>query len=173
MVAESLQSFDRKSYSSISPPKRARTAFNYFFKEQQAKLNVTKQANPNAANSAAAISCYWKNLKPSQKIVYFQMAAQDKFRYYKEKKEYEAYKKGVMAEAPRQDILRQQQTVSGMVVNFTPQAQIESVQLPLREISFTAEDSMMPLPPCSHDEIALLASQLDNESIDILIKALL
>ena len=150
----------------VSKPKRPRTAYNLFFRDQQERINAIRQHNPKASNTAAAVSVYWKNLPASQKAVYFQMATEDKFRYYKQKEEYEQYlerlKEKIQAEA--------------MVAEVAPEAVApedwrvpEVIVIRDDDISVEAE---VDVPPYSSQAIALLASKLDQQSINFLIKAL-
>lgn len=84
------------SYASSSAPpkpKRPRTAYNLFFKEQQDKIKELNlyRLDKKALNIPAVVSECWKKMTPSMKIKYDQLAAEDKFRYYNEKIVYQSY----------------------------------------------------------------------------------
>lgn len=166
-IPETMVSPD-SSAGAVPKPKRPRTAYNLFFRHKQEKINHARQHSPKSSKTAAAISVYWKNLPYDQKVVYFQRATEDKFRYYKEKHEYgkyikrleekkqaEAEKAGVAAEATGHDNGQVQAQVRVIRDGTNPTLQVE-----------------VDVPPFSHEAIALLASKLDQQSIDFLIKAL-
>ena len=150
----------------VPKPKRPRTAYNLFFRNQQEKINAMRQYNPNASNTAAAVSVYWKNLPSNKKAVYFQMATEDKFRYYKEKQEYETY------------LERLKETIQAEAEKADPEASAPEDWLVPAEVVVIRDDNdgkahvEVDAPPYSLQAIALLASKLDQMSIDFLIKAL-
>jgi len=74
-------------------PKRPRTAYNLFFKDQQANSKAMRQAGAVTAghgsqDMSSLISECWKNISPSQRMHYNRLAVEDKFRHYREKAEY-------------------------------------------------------------------------------------
>ena len=159
--------------AAMTKPKRARTAYNIFFKMQQEKLNTARRNGERVVTTAAAISDHWKSLTASQRTLYFQLAIEDKFRYYKAKNDYEKFL----------DRQRKERQAGGQMIGKT-------LDLPTPEEIHTADEStnMVPdeqrlpedttqdtedtVPPYSRQSIALLASKLDEASIDFIIKAL-
>ena len=158
---------------SFEKPKRSRTAYNIFFKMQQEKLNAARRNGAKVLTTAAAISVHWKNLSPHERSVYFQLAAEDKFRYYQEKREYE------------NNLLRQKKELQ-QVQPAGGRASTASAPHPSDAVnSLVPEDWRVPepiyVPGTPHQDggprysqpaIALLASKLDQSSIDFIIKVL-
>lgn len=165
-------------------PKRPRTAYNLFFRDQQEKINIMKQSDPTSANSAAAVSDYWRQLGPVEKAAYFQMAADDKFRYYKEKDEYDktmerlsrASREGLSAatrSSPTQPpaaatVPRAAAGLPSEAKMMLPPPAGSTLQLPRHHNQVGNDDDDVPL--YSRESIAMLASQLDAKSIDFLIR---
>ena len=148
-----------------------------------------------SSNTAAKISERWKQLLPSERAMYFQRAASDKFRYYSEKRDYDDY----LATLP-QDIAkpaqakRKKPTKAKCAKSVSSLDENHSLVEPLQFESTAVPNSLfrlhsnMPrvvnvplalvLPPnndvphYSRESIAFLASQLDDSSINFLINAL-
>ena len=131
---------DVSAYQRPATPKRPRTAYNLFFRDQQEKINEMKALFRNkSVNAAAIVSVCWKELRPDKKAYYCILASEDKLRYYREKDEY--------------------QTALA--------AEVGTYSAPDND-----QRGIDVVPPYSRQSIALLASRLDGESIDFLIKAL-
>jgi hypothetical protein len=155
-----------------SPPKRPRTAFNYFFRAQQKQVIAIKGRNRKEAHSAGTISRHWKALMPDQKAIYFQMAAQDKFRYYREKREYEDFAYAAKTNDPAPLDL-DTSTDSSSLNSCSQSLQIEKSLTVVSNDELAFDSAEHDVPPCSNEAIADLANKLDKECIDFLIKALL
>ena len=179
MGNQSTEVLDDTSMSpDIPKPKRPRTAYNLFFKDQQEKINQMKLLYKNkSVNAAAIVSVCWKELSPSVKAKYHEMAADDKFRYYEEKSNYEKYMESIKAEAMSQ----QSGTDHGKGTKATSRDLCDDVQSDDEvRLSQETDDScqrrnqstQVSYSPYSCQSIARLASQLDKASIDFLIKAL-
>jgi len=158
-------------------PKRPRTAYNLFFRDQQEKISIMKQHDPTSSNSAAAVSVSWKELPPNEKAKYFQMAADDKFRYYNEKTEYinNSMKNSVDGEkygSTRGKAMEPSANLKCEETNPTPYHPDE--QSSSRKDAAHGHDTLLlrddGVPFYSRESIALLASKLDAKSIDFIIK---
>lgn len=158
------------SAEDVPKPKRPRTAYNLFFRHQQENINDARQRNPKASKTATAVSACWKNLPHNKKAVYFQMATEDKFRYYKEKHEYATHtmrlKEEMRVGAERAEFAA---GAMGHGDRGHVPAQVHVIR---DDKNSTAIPGEVDVPPFPHEAIALLASQLDQQSIDFLIKAL-
>ena len=165
--------------TTVEKPKRARTAYNIFFKMQQEKLNAARRNGERVDNTAAAISVHWKNLPPNKRSFYFQLAAEDKFRYYQEKNAYENFlmkqrkeSEKVQSEEenslePFESATSEEAKAADAVNNMVP----EDWRLP--EYTFASEAANQDsVPTYSRHAIALLASKLDQASVDFIIKVL-
>lgn len=78
----------------VPKPKRPRTSYNLFFKNEQEKLQrliLEGKCGIKRSNIANSISESWKNITPSVRLHYDQLAAEDKFRYMNERIEYKSY----------------------------------------------------------------------------------
>eukprot|EP00977_Amphora_coffeiformis_P022873 scaffold11693_cov154-Amphora_coffeaeformis.AAC.1 len=146
-------------------PKRPRTAYNLFFRDQQEKIAIMKQRDPTSANSAAAVSEYWKELTPNEKAIYFQMAADDKFRYYKEKSQY--------SQAMTDHIEMEMHNNNSEEMKRKANANFDSKESNTGVPSSTTgnREASDDVPFYSRESIAFLASKLDAKSIDFLIRA--
>ena len=134
-----------------------------------------KQRDPASANSAAAVSVYWKELNAREKAIYFQMATDDKFRYYKEKNEYDNAMQSLIERDSNPEEMERKPTG-----NFNL---AESDAASVHQATGSADNrkaqggSSLPrddddVPIYSRESMALLASKLDAKSIAFLIKAL-
>ena len=165
---------------SVPKPKRPRTAYNLFFRDQQEKINQMKIVYRNkSVNAAAIVSMRWRKLTPAEKSHYHKMAADDKLRYYNEKTAYHKYVEALESGhrlGPSNDeegilVTHEDETMTSNFHcktlgdcnnHFTPQK------------SPIADRQYHPIfvPPFSRESIEVLACQLDAKSIDFLIKAL-
>ena len=78
----------------VPKPKRPRTSYNLFFKSEQEKLQrliLEGKCSIKRSNIANIISESWKQITPSVRLHYDQLAAEDKFRYMNERIEYKSY----------------------------------------------------------------------------------
>ena len=118
-----------------------------------------RRGTSKSSNAARAISDSWKNLSSNERAIYFQKAVEDKFRYYREKEAYEEYTDRLKRESKTQDD-----------ANLIP----EDWRLPKAagRAGRKGDREDEPRPLYSSQAIALLASKLDQQSIDFLIKAL-
>lgn len=165
--------------TAMEKPKRARTAYNIFFKMQQEKLNAARRNGERVDNTAAAISIHWKKLPPNKRSFYFQLAAEDKFRYYQEKNAYENFlmlqrKKSEKVKSEEENAL---ETFEGATSEDAETADAVNNMVPedwrLPEYTFASEAANQDsIPTYSRHAIALLASKLDQASIDFIIKVL-
>ena len=175
----------------VEKPKRARTAYNLFFRDHQVKLNVLRlRTKLESGNMAAQISRAWKDFPASNKAVYFQMAARDKCRYYKEKKAYDEYLYRVNQERNHVNpagsqgltaLLAQGQQAS---IEISPESFASNPVTNAMAMSSTSEQASSTSNPsdtyeCEDEEpafspasIAALANQLDEAEIDFIIRSL-
>ena len=182
--AQATQATPATRVGEVPKPKGPRTAYNLFFRDQQEQINQMKLLNTRrSVNAAAIVSDRWKELKPSIKARYHQMAADDKFRYYKEKREYSEYQERMAREAEVNEPipLNRGASLSTLELPIVPRDYREySTGVPITT-GFTHEDMGATCMPtehdgdmyahlCSRESIARLASQLDDESIDFLIR---
>ena len=150
----------------ILKPKRPRTAYNIFFQAEQRKIKNMKKTGKGrvAENTAKLVSISWEALPSSKKTEYFQLAAEDKFRYYHEKDEYARYIDQINMESNNDD-----------QSNYPDCGEIQLHDEDAMPENWRIQDNVnnySSVGPYSHESIALLASKLDAESIDFLIKAL-
>lgn len=142
-----------------------------------------------SVNAAAIVSMCWRALSPEEKALYHKMAADDKFRYYKEKGEYERGLKRTKVEAKEHNSLNATWDGKGPGLSG-PLRPCKSSSLFAHRESGSAKCSLVAMlqeqrssrgeeqrraivvPPYSGESIAHLASKLDASSIDFLIKAL-
>eukprot|EP00977_Amphora_coffeiformis_P027921 scaffold34664_cov240-Amphora_coffeaeformis.AAC.1 len=162
----------------VLKPKRPRTAYNLFFKDQLKTLNIGKGVGQISSKVApAVVSQKWASAAPSEKCRYYQLAADDKFRYCNEKIEYNSYMERVRTDALQR---RDMQTV-GIDTPAMSSDDESNISLP-DDTSGTqkvhplllapVEDVQDTTRPYSRESIAFLASKLDAQSIDFLIRAL-
>lgn len=205
------QDFTPRTTKDAAPtkPKRPRTAYNIYFRDQQDKMKKSKTcANLKSANIAKTIAASWKNVTPSVRVHYDQLAVEDKYRYYAEKVEYQnpvactrkSARKEEMQKQQRQEQLINTPPAVPSTVEYTKDTKVyistlqseqfdedqhqqvyfESnmtlsgdVELCSNEQAQRSRHSSRPTSPAySHQAIADLASKLDDESIDFLIRAL-
>ena len=136
-------------------------------------------------NVAAMISSSWKKATPSVRVYYYELAAQDKFRYYNEKNEYRLYlSRARSQESQDEPPSPVPQTLATKVSKGKTLSSIKNVP---SVVSFEQQQEPAPyendqqyyIEPeevgspyyCSKRAIADLASRLDAESIDFLIRA--
>ena len=181
----------------VPKPKRPRTAYNMFFKDAQMKLNVTRTQFNKSSNTAATISERWKELLPSERAMYFQKAAEDKFRYYSEKRDYDDYMESIKGQdkSPK-PVKAERKSSKGTTTKRAKGASspCENTPITMQPLTFeSGSSSFYPPVPAAGDvvivpvkhvpqeddlpyytkaSIALLASKLDTQSIDFLINAL-
>ena len=143
---------------------------------------MARRNGESVVTTAAAISVYWKNLTASQRAVYFQLAANDKFRYYREKSEYENFLENQRKESQERQV---EDVPPVMASNLDTKGDCEKLDA---IGDMVPEDWRLPgvivapdgatrncedsVPPYSRQAIALLASKLDQASIDFIIKVL-
>lgn len=148
-----------------------------------------------SSNTAAKISERWKQLLPSERAMYFQRAAEDKFRYYSEKREYDDY----LATLPKDvakpaQAKRKKATKAKRAKSASSLDENDSLMEPLQFETAAVPNSLFHLHSCtpqvvnvpvtlvlppkndvphySRESIAFLASKLDDSSINFLINAL-
>ena len=146
--------------SGIAKPKRPLTAYNLFFQDEQKKINSTKEKKPVglAENTAKLVSLGWETISPERKAYYFQLANEEKFRYYNEKSE--CNDKVELIDS------------NGKGISSVDTEGNDVVPLEWKVHDGQAHDDSIAGSSYSHASIALLASKLDAESIEFLIKAL-
>ena len=141
-----------------------------------------------SVNAAAIVSFCWKELSPEEKARYHKMAADDKFRYYEEKGEYERRLKRTKVEAKQRSLLNatwdgqgpkppeslRSCKSSSFELRSSGSAKRRLVAMLQKQRSHVEEEQRQAIvvPPYSRESIAHLASKLDTSSIDFLIKAL-
>ena len=138
-----------------------------------------------SVNAAAIVSVCWKELPPHEKARYHKMAADDKFRYYNEKGEYEKTLKRIKAEMKEPNCMNSTMTTRFAYVESPQETAASCPSPPLPQAEPRSHVECVPMPPCvdeqgkeidlppySSQSIAFLASKLDASSIDFLIKAL-
>lgn len=151
-LADNAGSFPRVT---VVKPKRPRTAYNIFFRDEQKRMkSMKKDGNGATDNTAKLVSMKWEALPPSKKTLYFQLAVDDKLRYYKEKEEYDMY-----IEKVNKDKDESAYPVPEQFQNEIDELAPENWQIP----GFVYDEDQ---------SMAILASKLDVDSIDFLIKAL-
>ena len=150
---------------------------------QKSKVNVAKM-----------ISDSWKKATPSVRVYYHELAAKDKFRYYNEKNEYGIYQNRLRNQASKResttsppspttcpdldippsfpaphddDVVCQQLAISSTVLPIPRARQLQRNCMP----TTVHDPEFVEGPYCSKRAIADLASQLDDASIDFLIRA--
>lgn len=73
------------SSSSSSPPRRPRSAYNLFFRDEQANLRKTRaprsRNGEKAESSVRVVASMWNNADASVKAHYMELAKKDKNRY--------------------------------------------------------------------------------------------
>jgi hypothetical protein len=69
-------------------PKHSKTAYNYFFKDERARIIASEERGVGFAGMATRVGAKWKVVDQESKSKYEAMAAQDKERYYTEKAVY-------------------------------------------------------------------------------------
>lgn len=152
----------------VPKPKRPRTAYNLFFRDCQEKINAIRLYNPNASRSASDISQVWQELPAIKRAVYVRLATEDKFRYYQEKEAYEEYiecLKQRVQEEDEAEIVRDMRVSDSMPEDWrVPEA------IDVSHDRAAYEEDLDPT--YSSQAIALLASKLDQQSIDFLVKVL-
>ena len=159
------------------------TAYNMFFKDRQDEINQMKlRYTHTTVNAARVVSNMWKKLKPHIKAEYHKRAMQDKFRYYNEKAAYNRAVAQQVAAARHARVMsnnhalpeHQVPAYPAMTNRQAPFMQSAST-LQSRESSCTGssyDGEEAYVPPYSKSSMARLASRLDAQSIDFLIKAL-
>lgn len=170
----------------VPKPKRPRTAYNLYFKDEVKKLNIGKRPGQVSSKAApAVVSARWVILSPAEKSRYFQLAADDKFRYRNESIEYKSY-----LERAKDDVQQRRDIESKTVLAPSPHWDACTVstdsgecQVEVNECA-SQEGTLDPIPVdylevynwkqpyYSRESIAMLASKLDAASIDFLIKTL-
>lgn len=143
---------------------------------------MKKLYGTKSVNAAAIVSVCWKGLPPQEKALYHKLAADDKFRYYNEKSEYEGRLKHIKAEMKETRFTNP----VAMVPKGPASPEASSLSQPVPRDIAECDMTILPSPQlCGEDletevyvseysrhSIALVASKLDDASIDFLIKAL-
>lgn len=165
----------------MSKPKRPRTAYNLFFRDQQEKINELKVLyNNKSVNSAAIVSECWKSLTPSRKAYYHKLACDDKIRYYNQKNDYNRSAEDAQAVLPEERAGNQAVALESVQIRPRVEEQASYESEAVRPIEASAvgtagnqiyETPLYDVPSYSSESIARLASQLDADSIEFLIKA--
>ena len=77
----------------VVKPKRPLSAYSLYFRDQRERIANLKKQDPSLRGTSVAVlvSQFWKNISPSVRARYDQLAAEDKFRHYVEKMEYKVY----------------------------------------------------------------------------------
>lgn len=133
----------------VAKPKRALTAYNLFFRDHRNRMAKLRRETPDCPSIAKMISIVWKRLDPTQRAHYDMLAAKEKFRHYIERQAWLHYKE-------TQKILKDESS----------SAETSS------EVSAEATHDDKEAAPLPMEGIANIASKLDPESIDFLIRAL-
>lgn len=137
----------------VPKPKRPRTAYNLYFRDQQEKMHKARLSSGKkcSSNMPAVISQGWKSISPSLRMHYHQLAAEDKIRYYNEKIRYQDY----LESQSKADVQKYR-------------AKEPSSSQGRKEIQ---KENLSP--HISDFAISELYNSLDPDSIDFLIKALI
>ena len=78
---------ERSSKEAPPKPKRPRTAYNLFFRDNQEKITQMRHHyKKKTLNAAKIVSIWWNEVDPSIKVQYHEIAMEDKYRYCNEKK---------------------------------------------------------------------------------------
>lgn len=178
----------------VSKPKRPLTAYNLFFRDSQEQITAMNlpPSQKKKINVAKMISDSWKKATPSVRVYYHELAAKDKFRYYNEKNEYGIYQNHLRKQASKKESSTPPSptTCPDLVIppSFTapqhghvacPQLSITTAVVPIPHAGQLQRNCMPTTvydpefvegPYCSKRAIADLASQLDDASIDFLIR---
>ena len=132
------------------------------FKDQLQEFSkLNKKDKKTKTKVTEFISALWNKAPMSVRTRYFDMAMQDKFRYYREKSEYEE-------DLERWQLQQQQQQQQQVVLNN------ESTSSNRSDVDGDDSDTSVPEiydPLSSSDAISHLADQLDARSIDFLVRA--
>ena len=174
--------------ASVLKPKRPRTAYNLFFKDQLKKLNVGKGDGQLSSKAAPTlVSRKWAMAPTSEKCRYYQLAAHDKFRYCNEKIEYNSFMERLrtetrqiremhathIPEAASHDEDNKHSESSEDASETQAQVQSYGSLHPRPTVPFISlQEAQDTTRPYSRESIAFLASKLDDRSIDFLIRAL-
>lgn len=148
---------------------------------------MKKLYGTKSVNAAAIVSMCWRELSPQEKSSYHKMAADDKFRYYQEKSDYENHLKCIetaMAEKHFTNanistgLMGRASTRASPSLPCHPRAKASLSEpceisiLPSPRLVVLEQEKEIYVPPYSRRSIALLASRLDDASINFLIKVL-
>uniref|UniRef100_A0A7S3P9I0 HMG box domain-containing protein n=1 Tax=Amphora coffeiformis TaxID=265554 RepID=A0A7S3P9I0_9STRA len=172
----------------LEAPKRPRTAYNLFFRDQQDKINQMKSLFQNkSVNAAKIVASCWKDLDPTQKAHYCQLAWDDKLRYYNEKMAYQQAMEEADQAATTTTLDRSHRLHEGEEESSTTCMSMEDLSSSSSSLTTTgradptnqgptigtsAPRDDHEVPPYSRASMALLASHLDAKSIRFLIQAL-
>eukprot|EP00977_Amphora_coffeiformis_P011168 scaffold2671_cov167-Amphora_coffeaeformis.AAC.6 len=143
----------------VRKPKSPRTAYDLFVEDKEREIQGMLSASTiSRLNVSALIADWWRNITPSQRNRYTELAEQDKLRYSQEMSEYRTRFDTQMSQ--------RQKGISSMAAplaftSTTPSRQPSSVVLPSRHQTFSTQDPVLEL-----------ASKLDSDSLEFLLRAL-
>ena len=125
------------------------------------------QHGKKSVDTITVVSSWWKRLTPSELAFYHERAANDKLRYYNEKAAYAAY-----LERVEEAMANKYPSSSGNYKHesWAPKPKA-GMQCRFKCTTTRNEEGIKDVPPCTAESIARLASQLDPQSIDFLIRA--
>ena len=148
-------------------PKRPRTAFNLFFKDQQQKIKAMNL--DSSINAPKLISNLWKTkTPPSVRAFYFSLAAKDKFRYYQEKSDYEDHLKRREEESHQDSTSLNNEDLD---LPCSRGNSAKSLPYGVCQLGAGFPPACIVDPLCTPRSIAVLAEKLDRDSIHFLIRA--
>ena len=184
----------------VPQPKRPRTAYNLFFRDEQYQPAAASQQQSKGSGALATRVCdSWAHATPRVRQHYEALAVDDTYRYRQEQAAYRTYLALVQQQqqqqqqrSHRQHHIQQQFTERGGTKPLasthpnatttttttsrpTPSDYLDDGRRPPAQAQAQATTSSeqhatsLP-PPCTRHEIAFLASKLDAESIDIIIR---
>lgn len=188
------------AYDETKGPSRNKSAYNYFFSHVRRTIigNADVGGKPHRVIGFSAlaktIAARWKSLDEGERRYYEDLAAQDKERYVREKKVLKKRQRARQREEARQAATngveqreaedpRPPQVASSPDYStdssdrdFSDSIQLERLQAMcvnqgfLQVVRANMGLELLPQPPASAPDIASLAQELDDESVDYFVR---